>query len=219
MNFFRLAIVLVALLISTQANADVHRFAFSATLESDVIWGNLIRVYPGGTAIEGEFQLDEGRPGIDYPDMRYTYGAFSGSVHVGGNTIHFADSLAYTYSPDYADITTETMLGGNAWNTGGSISETSAPGGYAVDGFQLRFNFLGAHLIDKPFHTLIAENTLLSNDLYLGYGIADNVFHGNWGKITELHEQPTVSTVPEPNMAFLIGLGFISLLAARKLKR
>jgi hypothetical protein len=211
MKLFRSVFLLTALFISSQASAGLHLFSFQGTLDSDPAGG--IMVYPGGTAIDGVFQLDDGISGIDLPGMRNYYGVFSGIVHVGDNTINFAEGYTSIFNYPTADITFVTMLGGPAWSTGGSISETQAPAPYAIDGFQIRF-VLPSHIpTDTPIHSLLADNTLSPPSLYLSYGRTDNSITGNWGQITEIR------AVPEPNMAFLMGFGFLSLLAIRKRRR
>lgn len=212
MKFIRLVTVLAALLVSAQAGASPLTFSFKATLESDVDWVGLVRVYPGGTVVDGQFQIDENIAGTDYPNMTYYNGAFSGYAHIGDNTIHFADSLAYTHDL-YPGYTIITMLGGNAWNTGGSIAENQPPAGYNVNGLQLRFTFEGTKPTNTPVRSLFADSKLLSSSFYVGYGIENNLTHANWGDITEIRK------VPEPSTGFLMGLGLIGLLAIHKRQR
>ncbi len=108
--------------------------------------------------------MDDGLAAIDYPDARFTYGAWSGSVHIENNTITFANSLAYIHNY-YSDVTVVTMLGGDRWSTGGSISETQAPAGYAIEGLQLSFGFQRA-AIDTPINSLLSTQTFLTSSLY-----------------------------------------------------
>lgn len=216
MNFSRSAMMLAALLISSQASAGLHSFSFSGVLGSDQ-FSNMIDVYQDGTPFSGVFQLDDSVAGVDSPTLREYYGAYSGYVVIGNNKIQFADSLAHVQNPTYADMTSVTLLGGPGWNTGGSISETQAPAGYAIEGFQIRFDFLGAKAIDTPMHRILADNTADWSSVSFGYGYANNFFYGNWGEITDFHKD--VTSVPEPQTAFLLGLGLIGLIAARKRRR
>ncbi|SHH72169.1 PEP-CTERM sorting domain-containing protein [Massilia sp. CF038] len=209
MNFIRLATVFVALLFSAQVSASPLTYSYTATLESDQDWANLIRVYPGGTAVEGQFQFDETRAVSESPDLTNYNGAFSGYARIGANLIQFTDSLAYTHT-NFPGYTIVTMLGGNGWNTGGSISETQAPAGFNVEGIQLRFTFEGNQPANTSLRTLLAEGRLLESSFFVGYGIKDDVIYANWGNITEMRD------VPEPATGFLMGLGLIGLLAARK---
>lgn len=212
MKIFRLALVLAALSLASQANAELHRYSFKSVLQPTNSAG-LIGVYPDATAITGEFQLDDSLPATAYPDTLYTYGALSGSVHIGNNTITFADSLAYVYN--YSNVTEVALLGGGGWYTGGSIAETQAPAGYAIEGVQLRFDFQRTGL-DTPIDRLFSSHTLLSSSLYLNYGRSPDSLYGNWGSVTDIEPLPQLPAVPEPNMALLVGMGLLCLLAARK---
>lgn len=216
MNLFRSLLLVTALACSAQASAGVHSYSFNGTLSSDPV-GNMVRVYEPGLAVSGTFELDDAVPGVyDYPGHDYYnyYGAFSGSVNVNNNTINFGNSVAYVYNWPNSDVTTVTMLGGNAWNTGGWISETDAPAGYAIDGFQIRFDFHGPIASNTPIHSILANHAVAWSSLYLSYGIGDNVLFGNWGDVIGFEENP--AEVPEPNAILLTLLALFSLFAMRR---
>ncbi|WP_332856085.1 hypothetical protein [Duganella sp. S19_KUP01_CR8] len=213
MNIFRLVLVLATLSLASQANAELHQYTFKSVLVPDNAV-NATRVYPDGTTITGKFQLDDSLSSTDYTNSRYTYGAFSGSILIGNNAIKFADSLVYVTN-NYANITEVVMLGGGRWNTGGSISETQAPAGYAIEGLQLSFDFQRA-AIDTPIDRLFSSQTPISSSLYLDYGLSNGMFYGNWGSVTEIKPLSPIPAVPEPNMALLIGIGFLCLLVAKR---
>lgn len=211
MKFIRFTMILAALLFSAQVGASPLKYSYKATLESDENWQNLIRVYPGGTVVEGAFQVDEDIAGFNFFDQTRYSGAFSGFARIGQNTVHFTDSLVFTYN--FYGTTMVTMLAGDAWNPPGLLSETQPPAGRKVEGFQLRFTFEGIKPVNTPIRTLFSNGTLLNSSFHVGYGIENSVTYANWGDINEMSE------VPEPPMVFLIGLGLIGLQACRSRKR
>lgn len=212
MKILRTALAFAALLVPLLANAGVLSFSFHGTL------GNfnptLDSIYPHGTPISGVFHIDAGIPAqIRYEDYSAYYGAFSGTVNVADNSIHFAHSFAYIQNiadPQHP-LTYMTMLGGDRWNTGGTISETQPPAGMNIDGFQIMFIYPELIDTDTTIHDFLTAIPASYASLYLSYGGMDGV----WGDISEIIPLSEPAPVPEPSGLLLVCLGMMAFLAAR----
>lgn len=217
MYTFRSAAMLAALLISTPASAGVQSFSFNGNLSTELS-SNLIPVYSPGMNISGNFAIDDAISGVyDYPgrDYRNYYGALSGSVNVDGNTLKFGNSIAHVYRSTSSGITSVTLLGGNGWRTGGWISETRAPAGFAVQGFQIRFDYMNAITTETPIATILNNYAANWTSLFLHYGLEGQTFHGNWGNVTALE----TTDIPEPDMGWLMLASLLVLAAVLRKQR
>ena len=211
MKFLKSTMLLAALVVSFHAKADVLSFSFNGTVSDSMGSTSLQSSYPSGTSISGVFHIDDGIPAsISNPDYHDYRGAFSGTVNVGGNSINFADSYAYVANINNS-VTYLTMLGGNAWNSGGTISETLSPAGVTINGFQIMSIYSSLIPTDTPIHDVLTGYPFPHPTFYLSYGNSTGV----WGDITEINALP-VTAVPEPTGVFMLGLGLFIVFAARR---
>ncbi|HEX7982967.1 MAG TPA: PEP-CTERM sorting domain-containing protein [Duganella sp.] len=177
----------------------------------------LLSLYPEGTTFNGTFTLDDSVPPERYPEVRQYRTGFSGAINAGGNEIRFADSLVYTdqraNGPSWL-----TMLGGNAWNTGGTISESQSISGLQLDGLQISLGFDPSLQLsnDAPLSTWMAAANPPYGSLYLNYVDANGQSFGGWWQITEMTQ---MSPVPEPESVVMLTMGIAVLLAAASRRR
>lgn len=207
MKFLRNSFTLAALVFPLLANAGVFSFSFNGAVTnlnpiSDT-------VYAAGTPVTGVFHIDDGVP-VQTPDDDYRghIGAFSGTVYVGENRIDFTDSYAYIFSSP--TLTYLTMLGGDRWNTGGTISETNPPDATGINGFQIMFIYPGFVSANTPITEFLNSIPASHAFWHMDYGVGAS--SGDFADITALQES---APVPEPSGIFLICLGLGALAGVR----
>lgn len=213
MKCFRNAFLFAACLIASHAGAAVHHFSFSAILTG--AYSALQSFYTAGTTIDGTFKIDDAIEGVYSPSpnglgVRRYHGNYSGTLQVGANTITFADSYSYVYNAN-AGITYLTMVGGNTALTGGTISETQAPGSFAIGSFEIQLFYPFAISPDMPIHEILSGYPVPQGSVYLDYG-NHRFLNGVRGDLTALDAAP----VPEPHGGMLTGLALLGLVAVRK---
>lgn len=208
MNFLRLALVTVALALSARAGATVSTYSFAGALNS--VAPDVAAYYPEGALLSGTFSIDDAVPGWTYPhepgevEVTNHYGAVSGTVSLGSNTITFTSSLAYVITyPDSASLL--FLLGGNAWGTGGALSETQPVDGLSLTGFQLSFGFAPVSS-DTPITTLLSGAEAASGSFALNFSSAQSPYVVAFGEMT------SISAVPEPAAVVQLMTGLFALM-------
>lgn len=212
MKLFRSALAACALLISAHASATVTTYTITGTLGTPWAAPNpsLASYYPSGTPVSGVFSIDDSFV-TSYTYENNYYGGFSGTFKFGGNVVNVATSDVYVHSQ--AGPTYLTMLGGNAWGTGGTITESQPAGELQLTGLQLMLLYSSQPAKDTPISALLAAPDLPSATLYLNYVDA----HGN--EVGDTWQITSVSAVPEPDAAILLLSGGAVLLAASSRRR
>lgn len=213
MALFRSTVIAAALMASAHASASLLTYSVKGTLTAPVS-PDLIALYQIGTPLSGIFTIDDAAPAISYPDQNWYFGAFSGTFNVGSNVVSVSSSLAYSFAP--GNYTSLTMLGGNAWNTGGTISGSQSAGNLQLNGLQLRFFYQDSLPKDTPLKTLLADANLQFGDFYLNYVDATGRSVGDSWQITEM---TPLSAVPEPDSTVLLLSGGVIMLAAGMRRR
>lgn len=218
MKLLRAFISAVAIFASAHAEAGQYTYAIKGSLwDTDLNSTELLSLYPEGTTFNGTFTLDDSVPPEIYPEIRQYRTGFSGAINAGGNEIRFADSLVYTDHPANGPSWL-TMLGGNAWNTGGTISESQSISGLKLDGLQITVGFNRSLQLsnDAPLSTWMAAANQPYGSLYLDYVDANGQYFGRWWQITEMTQ---MSPVPEPESVVLLTMGIAVLAAASRRRR
>lgn len=216
MRSFPAALLVAGLVATAPAYATLHSYSVKGTLTAEwtPVPPELGSVYQLGTPVSGIFTIDDGIPDSGYSDSNWYRGAFSGTFQVGTNVVTASSSLVYTFGSEY--YSTVTMLGGNAWGTGGSVSDTQPVDDLRLNGLQLRFFYPGGRPMDVPVKTWLADADPHSGDFYLNYVDANGQSVGAWWQITEL---ASVSPVPEPSASVLFLAGSAVLWAAGSRRR
>ena len=216
MRSFPAALLVVALMAAAPAYATLHSYSIKGTLTAEwtPVSSELGSVYQLGTPVSGIFTIDDGIPDAGYSDSNWYHGAFSGTFQVGTNVVTASSSLVYTFGSEY--YSTATMLGGNAWGTGGTVSDTQPVEDLKLNGLQLRFFYPGGRAMDVPVKTWLADANPQSGDFYLNYVNAKGESLGAWWQITEL---TSLSPVPEPGASILFLAGSAMLWAVGSRRR
>ena len=211
MRPFCSALVVSALMAAAPAYATLQTYSVKGALTAEwsPVSSELSSLYQLGTPFRGIFTIDDAIPDAGYSDSNWYHGAFSGTFQVGANVVSVSNSLVYTYSNQ--NYSTLTMLGGNAWGTGGAVADTHPVDGWQFNGLQLRFFYPGGRPMGTPVKTWLADANPQSGSFYLNYVDAAGRSVGDWWQVTELTQ---LSPVPEPSSSVLFLSGGAILLTA-----